>query len=591
MIITEKQESLNSKIFGFMKPLVFSFRYISAKKWVFISLLAVAVVTTVTRLLVPLYIGDAVSQIENGDRGATIYFALLIVYVSIGSGFSRFGVNYSSQYLAQTYAYNLRNDIFSHMLKKKFSFYEKQTSGDLLSRSTMDIRASTNFILSTMSQLIPTMLLIAIALYFLFTLNPEYALTFMLAVPILIYTGIIFQRRQRTHWKNIRNYYGRLNEELQENIVGQRVVRGFSAEEQEISKFTGTTNGYYGEYMKIAKLRGFFINIMPFIVSAALTAIMIYGGYTTLIARGDVGPLVSVINIFAMMSFPVSFLGRLIVFSENARASIERISVVLEKEEEENLQEGDRSLNGSELAFDDVTFRRGNRTILNHISLSVGKGEILGIAGKTAAGKSSLVNLIPRFYDPDSGSITISGTDTRSIPLTELRRKVALVPQEINILSGTLLENIAFGNGKIDLERAKWAAGLAQIGSFIETLPDAYGSVVGERGITLSGGQKQRVGVARALYGKPDILILDDATASVDPKTELDMLRTIRKNMEDTTVIMVTHRNSALKFCDRVIKIRNGDIVAEDEYENVLDTEGDEIEYEKHGGFDHAQDI
>ncbi len=570
-----------------MKPLAFSFRYMSSRRWIFVGLMVAAIITTVTRLLVPIYIGDAVSAIQNLNQASTVTFATLIIYVSIAAGITRFGVNYSAQYLSQVYAYNLRGDLFNHILRKKYRFYENQTSGDLLSRSTLDVRASRNFILSTMSQLIPTMLLIATSLYFLFTLNPYYALAFLVSVPVLIYTGVIFQRKQRVHWKNIRVNYGRMNEELQENIVGQRVIRGFSAEDQEIRKFTGTTFEYYDEYMKIAKLRGFFINIMPFIVTAAATAILLFGGFNILVARGDVGPLVSVINIFTMMSFPVSFLGRLIVFSENARASIERISGILEGGQEEVLEIGEKHTGNSDLAYRNVTFTRGRRTVLNNISISVLPGEILGVAGKTAAGKSSLVNLIPRFYDPDSGTIEIGGVDVRTIPLTELRRIVSLVPQEINILSGTLRENIAFGNTEEDDERIRWAAGLAQIGDFIEGLPDGYDTMVGERGITLSGGQKQRVGVARALYERPKILILDDATASVDPKTELEMLRAIRKNMSETSVVLVTHRKSALKFCDRVIRLEGGNLVDSNPDDIGVDA-GTGMQFESSGGVDSA---
>lgn len=589
--MTEKGETLNSKIFGFLKPLAFSFKYISAKKWIFIGLLTAAVITTVTRLLIPIYIGDSVSAIEGHNLSQTVSFSLLIIYVSIGAGITRFAVNYSAQYLAQTYAYNLRGDVFSHILNKKFTFYENQTSGDLLSRSTLDIRASMNFILSTMSQLIPTILLIIVAIYFLFTIQPTYALTFFFAVPVLLYAGIVFQRKQRVHWRNIRSNYGRMNEELQENIIGQRVIRGFSAENQEIGKFTGTTSGYFNEYMEIARLRGFYINIMPFVVSAAATTILLYGGYMTLISASDVGPLVSVINIFTMMSFPVSFLGRLIVFSENARASIERISVILNSEGEEDFSYGNTIPEGSELTFKDVFFRRGRKKILDNINLKVSKGEVVGIAGKTAAGKSTLVNLIPRFYDPDSGTVEINNVDIKDIPLAELRRKVSLVPQEINILSGTLIDNIAFGNGLVDLDKARKAASIAQISDFIETLPDSYNSVVGERGITLSGGQKQRVGVARALYSTPEILILDDATASVDPKTELEMLQAIKKEMAETTIMMVTHRESALKFCDRVVRVQDGMLLAREDLGTGLEQNSEQIEIGRHGGPESAADV
>ncbi len=576
-----------SSLFGFLRPLYFSFKYISSKKWIFCILMAAAAIMTVTRLLVPIYIGNSVSAIEAGSLGSVEYFALLIVYISVISGLSRFFVNYLSQYLAQTYAYNLTGDMFSHILRKNFSFYENQTSGDLLSRGTMDVRASMNFILSTMSQLIPTILLIGVAVYFLFSIKPEYALVFALSVPVLVYLGISFQRKQRKHWKNIRNNYGRMNEELQENIVGQRVVRGFSAEDQETEKFTGTTRQYYDEYMEVARLRGLYNNLMPLVISTAATGILLFGGYTTLIAKGDVGPLVSVINIFTMMSFPVGFMGRLIVFSENARASIDRISVVLSESDLEDTDKGEGSPTGAELSMNDVVFVRGKKVVLNGASLKLPRGQILGIGGKTAAGKSTLVSLIPRFYDPDSGSITMDGTDIRRFPLSELRKKVALVPQEISVLSGSFLENIAFGNGIPERERVRWAARIAQISDFIESLPESYDSMIGERGITLSGGQKQRVAVARAVYEKPELLILDDATASVDPKTELNMLNSIRTGLRGTSVLIVTHRKSALKICDMVMELKDGKLVPMDSGTQGQQ-EGSRVTLDERGGLDVA---
>ena len=545
----------------------------TGRKWILWVIFSFSAVSIVSRLLVPIYIGDSVTQVELKNIALAEHFAILIIIVSIISSVTRFVMNYSSQYLSQSYGYNVRKELVSHMLRKKFSFYERQASGDLLSRLTMDIQASINFILNTLSQLIPTLMLIGVALYLLFTLNPVYALFFLGAVPLIIYLGIVFQKKQRVHWRNIREQYGRMNEELQENIVGQRVVRGFSAENQETDKFQDTTDNYYEEYMDVARLRGFYNNIMPFVVSGAATAVLLYGGYIDLIGPRIVGSLVSAINIFTMISMPVGFLGRLIVWSENASAGIERISEVLDPAEEEQVTSGMRIPEGSTLSFSDVAFKRGNRYILKDISFSINRGEVLGITGRTAAGKSTLVGLIPRFYEPSSGKIKIEGQDINDIRLDELRRKVALVPQEINILSGSVMENIIFGREDYGMERVVWASKVAQIDDFIETLPQKYDSLVGERGITVSGGQKQRLGVARALYGKPEILILDDATSSVDPETELNMLRTIKKELRDISIILVSHRESALRFCDRVIRIENGTLVREEPLPEIEDTE------------------
>lgn len=543
---------------GVFDPLFFSIGYLKGKRWVLGTVLGASLIGTFFRLLIPIFIGDAVSSIQLLKYSDVEYYAMLIFVASSVSGAVQFVVNYGSQYTSQNYAYNLRNHVFARLVSKKFGFYEEQTSGDLLSRSTMDIEASRNFVLNTASQLIPTLFMIIFAFVFLFRLNPEYAGIFTIAVPVLIVIGMIFQKQQRSHWRRIRTFYGQMNEQLQENIVANRVVRGFSAEQSEQVKFTGTTTSYYDEYMIVAKLRGKYNNLMPLVVSAAATGILLYGGYTSIIDSSVVGPLVSAVTIFSLMSFPVSFLGRLIVFSENARAGISRISTILDQKEDENFASGREERLSGDIEFTGIYFRRGNRDILKDITFRIDRGDFVGITGRTAAGKSSLINLIPRFYEPDQGTITIGGVNISDVTLRSLRKSVALVPQEITLISGTIMENIAFGEANTLPEDVRRAAKLARISDFIESLPDGYSTMVGERGITLSGGQRQRVAIARALISKPEVLILDDATASVDPETELEIFNNIKRESEGITVINVTHRESALKFSDKVFELNRG---------------------------------
>lgn len=569
------------KTFSVFEPLVFSLSYLKGKRWVLSIVLAASIITTFSRLLIPVFVGDAVSSIEELQYSAVEYYAILILIASSVSGGVQFVVNYGSQYLSQSYSYSLRKTVFNRLVRKKFGFFEEQTSGDLLSRSTMDIEATRNFVLNTASQLIPTLFMIIFAFIILFTISIEYAAIFTVAVPLLIVIGMVFQRKQRTHWRRIRTYYGQMNEQLQENIVANRVIRGFSAETREMKKFQGTTDNYYGEYITVARLRGKYNNLMPLVVSTAATAILLYGGYTSIIASANVGPLVAAVNIFSLMSFPVSFLGRLIVFSENARAGISRIEIVLNEENDEDLETGEQISLGGALEFSSVNFNRDGRAILKDISFTIEKGEFVGITGRTAAGKSSLINLIPRFYRPDSGVIRIGGTDIAAVSLRSLRKVVSLVPQEITLLSGTLKENIAFGNTRSSIEDIVKASRIASIADFIESLPEKYETLVGERGITLSGGQRQRVAIARAILSRPEILILDDATSSVDPETELEIFHNIRREVSGITVIIVTHRESALKYSDRVLNMDHGVLTVLDEYGDVKETsEGSKL----HGG-------
>ena len=546
------------KIFGVMGPLLFGLGYLDKKKKYLWAVIAAGFISTVSRMFVPLLIGNAVGSIQAFQYSSVEHFALLIVLASAVSGIMQFIVNYGAQYLSQVYSYNLRNDVFGHLLRKKIGFYENQTSGDLLSRTTMDIEATRNYILTTLAQLIPTIFMIGFSFVALLSLSVEFAAIFLLTVPVLILIGLVFQQKQRTHWRRIRTYYGLINEHLQENIVGNRVVRGFSAERQEIDKFSETTGQFFQENMEIGRLRGKYNNMMPLAVGAAATVILLYGGFVSIINGSNVGPLVSAVNIFSIISFPVSFLGRMIVFSENSKASILRINEIKTPENEEELSAVSEIYPNGDLSFRNVSFRRGDREILRNISFEVRTGEFVGLTGRTAAGKSSLVNLISGFSEPCSGRILIGDKALSEFPLSSLRKAVAVVPQEITLLSGTVRDNIAFGNMNASDDEIKQSAAIARIADFIESLPLKYSTVIGERGITLSGGQRQRVAIARAILTKPGYLILDDATSSVDPETELEIFRNIRKEMTRTAVILVSHRESALKFADRVLKLADG---------------------------------
>ena len=520
----------------------------------------IAALSAVFRLLVPIFFGDAVNSVESTDFAAAEHFVVLILIVSGLSAVASFVVNYGSQYLSQRYAYELRKDVFHHLLNKKFRYFENQTSGNLLSRSTMDIEATRNFVLNVLSQLIPTIFLIAIAFYFLITLDVIYSFFFLLVVPVLIYLGITFQRKQRNHWRKIRDTYGTMNERLQENITGQRVVRGFLGEDREVERFTETTDTYFQEYNLVAKLRGKYNNLMPLLISAAATGVILYGGYTSLITGSQIGNLAAAVNIFNTMAFPVSFIGRLIVFSENAKAGIDRIDTIIDGQDEEAVSGEINNPLTPPAEVNAISFSRGSKVILNGMSFHIKKGEFIAITGTTGSGKSTLINMLPRLYDPDSGTISYNGVVYDRFTLPEIRERIAVVPQEISLLSGSIRENIAFGKGEFSDQEVIEAAKIAHIDDFIESLPDKYETIVGERGITLSGGQKQRVAIARAVIMKPEVLIFDDATSSLDAETELDIFNSIRSKLRSTSVIIISLKETGLMFADRVLIVDNGDL-------------------------------
>ncbi|MCL6014174.1 MAG: ABC transporter ATP-binding protein/permease [Candidatus Thermoplasmatota archaeon] len=569
------------KIKGVFEPLLFSREYLKNKKWVIYLIIGFAVLSTATRLLVPIIIGAIIDSLESKNFNAIYLEIEYILLLAVLSAVASFVVNFGAQYSSQIYAYNLRKKVVNSMVKKKTKFFQDKTSGDLLSRTTMDIDASRNFIMNSLSQLIPTILIIIFAVGYLFYINVFYSLFFLATVPILIYIGIKFQRKQRPHWMKIRETYGVMTESIQEDITGQRTVRSYLQEDPQINRFTGITDTYYGEYMEVANLRGFYNNLMPFIISAAATAVIFYGGYTSIIARSDVGGLVAAVNIFTMVTFPVSFLGRLIAFSENARAGIGRIKGVLDRDLDEDVLTGGDFPKGNGISMRNVRYKRGDREILRNIDLEIPPESFVCLTGETGTGKSSLVNLIPRLEDPSEGSIFIGGVNIKDIPLSSLRKNIAIVPQEISLLSGTISENIIFGRKEITEEMAKRASKIARIDDFIESLPEGYSTIIGERGITLSGGQRQRVALARAIASNPRILILDDATSSVDPETELAIFSRIVKNIEGITVVLVSLRYSAMKYATTVYELEDGEIRQLDNIEELnyaMEKEGFENE-------------
>ena len=558
--MNDNKKSFLKKIKGVFEPLLFSREYLKNKKWVIYLIIGFAVLSTATRLLVPIIIGAIIDSLESKNFNAIYLEIEYILLLAVLSAVASFVVNFGAQYSSQIYAYNLRKKVVNSMVKKKTKFFQDKTSGDLLSRTTMDIDASRNFIMNSLSQLIPTILIIIFAVGYLFYINVFYSLFFLATVPILIFIGIKFQRKQRPHWMKIRETYGVMTESIQEDITGQRTVRSYLQEEPQINRFTGITDTYYGEYMEVANLRGFYNNLMPFIISAAATAVIFYGGYASIIARSDVGGLVAAVNIFTMVTFPVSFLGRLIAFSENARAGIGRIKGVLDRDlDEDVLTDGDFP-KGNGISMRNIRYKRGDREILRNIDLEIPPESFVCLTGETGTGKSSLVNLIPRLEDPSEGEIFIGGVNIKDIPLSSLRKNIAIVPQEISLLSGTISENIIFGRKGITEEMAKRAAKIARIDDFIENLPEGYSTIIGERGITLSGGQRQRVALARAIASNPRILILDDATSSVDPETELAIFSRIVKNIKGITVVLVSLRYSAMKYATTVYELEDGEI-------------------------------
>lgn len=553
-----------SGVFGRTEP-VFSFlwTYLRNHKralWLVIPLSSLSILF---RILIPVLIGDSVNRVVSGNVAGVVNISVIIVIISAVAAVVQYAVSYGSMYLSHTLAREARSDLYRSMLNKNFTFFDSSGSGDLLSRMTMDVEAVRRLVSVGLSQFLTTTFMIVVAGAILFSLGFYYFLVFVALIPTLLLVSAYQQKLQRPFWRSLRKRYGFMGDHLQENLTAHRVIRSFNAEKRENSKFTGITGKYFSDYESISSIRGFYTPLLSLIVSLGAAFIIYEAGIQVINSSWNIGNLVASINIYSMLLFPVTFLGRIGAFIENARSGVERIGGV------ENDSRADYASTGSSnekpeknsISYHNVSLVRGRQQVIRNISMEIREGETVGIVGRTGSGKSSLVDMIPRFYLPTEGRVYVGGADTSTIDLSYLRKFVALVPQDVVIFSGSIRENVTLGDPEITDDDVVSALKTASIYDFVEDQEYGLDTKVGERGITLSGGQRQRVAIARAIASRPRVLILDDATSSLDAETESNIIESLKDAVDGLTTITISHRLSTMKLADRIFVIEGGELI------------------------------
>jgi ABC-type multidrug transport system fused ATPase/permease subunit len=538
------------------------------------SLLAISVTSLASvelRVYVPVLIGRAVNSLVTPEKGALLEDTTLIVVVSLVSSVLQFFTTYGGQWLAQRVVYDIRKELFDSIEHKKLEYYDRSSTGDLMTRCTMDVEAIRRLVGFAGPQFVTNLFLIVVAGYSLFALGAVYGYIFLATIPFLVALTVLFGFKQESHWKKIREKYGKMTRTLQQNIVGHRTVRAYAAEEGQIEQFRRETSDYLESYREVSLLRGVYNPLLSLTVSLAAGSLLIFAGHEVIAGNLALGSLVASVNIFALLLNPVRFLGQFVIFYENGIAGSERILEVM-FEPSENLSDGSLSAEKitGEIQFDHVGLIKKGGKILEDINLHIRSGEVVGVVGVTGSGKSTLVNLIPRFYEPTSGKILVDGHELHEYILASLRKAIGFVSQDPFLFSGTIAENIAFGASEPRPEEIAEAARLAQLSSFIERLPEGYQTRVGERGITLSGGQRQRVAIARALLANPRILILDEPVSSLDANTEKELIVALKRVISGRTAIVVSHRLSILRLTSRIIVLSKGRVVEEGSLDELL---------------------
>ncbi len=547
-------------------------------------MLTCGVVLTVLQVIIPFLIGDAVDVIGTSRAlAAVLVIAIEIVGLSAISAVFQFGLSYGGQYLGQKIIYDMRNKIFVAIQGQSFSFHDKNQTGQLMARATGDVEAMRRFLAFGLPQLLGQVLLmigVVIGMYFL---NLQFALIVSLTLPVLVYIGWRFSQTQAPFWQKARYNYGEINAVLQENITGMRIVRAFSAEEQEIAKFQEKNIEYRDDVIGAAKIRAFYTPLLNLLVSLLLGAIYLSGGFQVLShpATGTIlGPIVvSGAFLVALLQGPVRFLGQLILIAQNGMAGFARVLEITDANVEVKDKPGavelqKETLRGS-ILFEKVRFGYGpDNEILRGINLEIKPNEIVAFIGATGSGKTTVANLVPRFYDVTSGRVLIDGIDVRDVTIRSLRSNIGIVSQDIFLFSATIKDNITYGRRNTPTEEIINAAKISNVDEFVNKFPDGYDTLVGERGVTLSGGQKQRIAIARTLVTNPKILIMDDSLSNVDVETEYAIQDALRAVVQGRTTIIITQRLSTLRLVDRIVVFERGMIAEQGKHEELLKNNG-----------------
>lgn len=555
-----------------------SFRFIELlrpyRKQVLLALLAL-LITTAAQLVIPTIIQQVIDVgLVRGETRFLALAALIIIAIGMVRAFVYFWQRYLNAWVAQKVSYDLRNRLYGHIQRLTFSYHDHAQTGQLISRCIEDVRSTNEFTGFGVVELIRTVLLITGISVLLFLTNYQLAILALLPLLPLVLVTTRFGRRISKLFLQVDQALGELSTRLQENVTGVQVVRAFAREPHEIERFEEANQGLYNTRVRTF---GEFAKIFPtthLLVTLGTILILWFGGHMVLRGEMTVGEIVAFNAYLILMAQPAQQLAWVVNMGGEAVAGINRIFEILDHEPEIKSPHPSTKLPpfSGAIEFRDVWFRYTGETAyaLEEINLKVKPNQVIALIGPTGSGKTSLINLIPRFYDVTQGAVLVDGVDVRKLDIPTLRKQIGIVLQTSLLFSETIAENIAYGRPNATDQEIVAAAKAAQAHDFITNLPEGYNTIVGERGITLSGGQRQRVAIARALLMDPKILILDDSTSSVDTETEYLIQQALTRLMVGRTTFVIAHRLSTVRRADLILVMDGGRILERGDHESLL---------------------
>ncbi len=500
-----------------------------------------------------------------GQQQYLINATLIILGLGLAKALGSFVQRYQVNYVAQHISYDLRNKLFNHIQHLPFTFHDHTQSGQLISRTIEDVRSIQNFTSGGLIELIRVTLLTVGITIVLFTSNAKLAFISLLPlIPMILWTTN-FGKRVSVLFLKVNNIIGELSSQLQENVTGVQVVRAFAREDHEVNKFNQTNRTLYNAQVEVVRQRSYNMATTTFLITCGTLLILWFGGQMVLSHQLSLGELVAFNSYMLLLAMPAQQLGWLVNAGGEAAAGAQRTMEVLDQPMEIQSAPEATALPTllGKIEFDHVSFKYTGEPspALEDIHLVVEPNQVIALIGPTGSGKTSLVNLIPRFYDVCQGCVRVDGHDIRQVDLVSLRKQIGIVLQSSLLFSASIRENIAYGRPDASEAEIVTAAKAAQAHEFIVQLPNGYDTIVGERGVTISGGQRQRVAIARALLMDPRILILDDSTSSVDTQTEHLIQQALDKLMDKRTTFVIAQRLSTVKRADMILVLDGGKIV------------------------------
>jgi ATP-binding cassette, subfamily B, multidrug efflux pump len=547
-------------------------RYKKKMIWGFIFI----ILSNIGSVYIPLFVKDAINDLTSKVTiDLLIKYALLIVGASLFAGIFRFFIRETIIVVSREIEFDLRHDFWMHIQNLSLRFFQNNSTGNVMAHATNDINAVRSYLGPSVMYSADTFVRFILVISLMISLNFSLTIYSLLPLPLLSYLVYKVGKLIHERFTLIQEQFATMTTKAQESFSGIRVIKSYIREFNEIKEFEEMNQVYLDRNMSMIKIQAFLQPILFLITGVSIIVVIWIGGGQIISGTTNLGDIAAFIAFLGMLIWPIIAFGWVINMIQQAEASMKRLNKIFaepyEIRDNEITNNKITSIKG-EIEFRNVSFRYDENLpwVLNEINLRIPLGSTIAVMGYTGSGKTSFVNLIPRFYDTTEGKILIDENDVKEIPLEVLRKNIGLVQQESFLFSDTVMNNISYGLREINKERVEEVAGIAHFDADVLSFPKAYETLVGERGITFSGGQKQRASIARALAVDPKILILDDSFSSVDTNTEEEILKKLKNFMKNRTSIIISHRISTVKDADKIIVLSDGKIAEEGTHEQLV---------------------